>query len=174
MSRINWMSVIGGIILIVGSIFAFANPLATFATLAVMLGIITIVRGIMLIRDYDRMRESSHFKANYTLILAIFLIILGVIFLLRPSFFMNIFAFAVAIWFILDAVQGLSNAGIYRLLNNGIYVFNIVLNVLLLIAGIVLLFNPMITWISVPFLIGFSLMVSGLIYVVYGFVGQSK
>lgn len=174
MGKIDWISAIGGIILIIGGIFAFANPLATFTTIAAMLGIIAIIRGIMFILDYLKTKESNRFKANYMLIIAIFLIILGIIFLLRPSFFMSIFAYAVAIWFILDAVQGLVNSGIYRLLSSRIYAFNIVLNLLLLIAGIILLFNPMITWISVPFLIGFSLLVVGLIYVVYGFVGKSR
>lgn len=174
MKNINWMYVIGGIILIVGGIFSFANPLATFITLAVMMGVVTIARGIMLILDYDKLRKLNRSRANFSLVLAVFLIILGNIFLVSPGLSVILLTVAVAIWFILDAIHGLANVGIYKGLSNWLYTLGIVLNILLLVSGVILLFNPVITLFSISFLVGCALMIIGLIYTVYGFVGQSK
>ena len=174
MKNINWVYVVGGILLIVGSIFSFTHPLATFATLAVMLGVVTIARGIMLILDYNKLKKLSPSRANFSLVLAVFLIILGIIFFANPSFSVIVLTFAVAFWFILDAIHGIANAGMYKEIGNWPYTLGIVLSILLLISGIILLFNPVITLLSIPFLIGCALMVIGLIHIVYGFVGQSK
>jgi len=174
MKNINWAYVIGGIILIIGSIFAFTNPLATFVTLAIMLGIAAIARGIMLILDYNKLKNISHAKANFSLILAVFLIILGIIFFVHPSLSVIVLTFAIALWFIFDAIYGLANSGDYKAVANWLYVLVIVFNILLLISGIILLFNPLITLLSIPLLVGFSLMLVGLTYTIYGFVGQAK
>lgn len=174
MKNINWVYVIGGIILIIGSIFSFTHPLATFATLAVMLGIVTIARGIILILDYNQLKKLNSSRANFSLVIAVFLIILGIIFFANPGFSVVVLTLAVAFWFILDAVHGIANAGMYKEMGNWPYALDIVLNILLLISGIILLFNPVITLFSIPFLIGCALMVGGLICAVYGFIGQSE
>ncbi len=174
MKNINWIYVIGGILLIIGSIFSFAHPLATFVTLAVMLGIVTIARGIVLILDYSKLKKLSSSRANFSLVIAVFLIILGIIFFANPGLSVVALTLAVALWFILDAIHGIANAGRYKEIGNWPYTLGIVLNILLLISGIILLFNPVITLFSIPFLIGCALLVGGLIHIVYGFVGQSK
>ena len=174
MKNINWAYVVGGILLILGSILAFTHPLDTFITLAVMFGVITIARGIMLILDYNKLRKLSYSRANFALVLAVFLIILGIIFLVSPTLSAVVLTVAVAIWFILDAIHGLANAEIYKGISNWLYPLGIVLNILLLIFGIILLFNPIITLLSIAFLVGCALMIVGLIYLVYGFTGQSE
>ncbi len=71
MKNINWIYVIGGILLIIGSIFSFTHLLATFVTLAVMLGIVTIARGIVLILDYSKLKKLSSSRANFSLVIAV-------------------------------------------------------------------------------------------------------
>ncbi len=60
----HWISLLVGIVLIVGSVFAFMNPVATFLTLAIMLGIVAVVRGLMLIVAFFRISERTTFKSG--------------------------------------------------------------------------------------------------------------
>ena len=93
----NWISLLVGIVLIVGSIFAFMNPVATFLTLAIMLGIVAVVRGLMLIIAFFGVNDRTTVKVWFFLIVGILLTILGVIFLFRPAFAAVVFAIMVAV-----------------------------------------------------------------------------
>ena len=84
--KFNWISLLVGITLITGGFFALSEPAATFLTLAVMLGIAAIVRGLMLVATYYRIRDLTSFKAKVNLVIGLPLIVAGVVFLSKPSF----------------------------------------------------------------------------------------
>lgn len=167
----NWISLLVGIVLIVGSIFAFMNPVATFLTLAIMLGIVAVVRGLMLIIAFFRVNDRTTIKVWFFLIVGILLTILGIIFLFRPAFAAVVFAIMVAVWFIVDAVNNLINIDRIKPAGKGIYFLSIVLNLLLLVGGIIIALHPWIVGISIPIIIGMALMASGIQHLVMAFFG---
>lgn len=167
----NWIALLVGIVLIVGSVFAFMNPVATFLTLAIMLGIVAVVRGLMLIVAFFRISERTTFKVWFFLIVGILLTILGVIFLFRPAFAAIVFAFMIAAWFIFDAINNLINIDRMKPSGNGIYFLSIALNLLFLVGGIITALHPWIVGISIPIIIGISLMSSGIQNLVMAFFG---
>lgn len=167
--KCNWISLLVGIILIIGSVFALKDPAATFLTLAIMLGITAIVRGLMLVITYYQIRNLTSFKLKFGLVIGILLIIVGIIFLFKPVFAANIFAYMVAIWFIADAINNLMSVSLLKPFGTALFIFNIILNILLLISGIILLFNPLIVGLSIPLIIGVSLLVSGIEYIILAF-----
>ncbi len=167
--KFNWLSLLVGILLIISSVFALKDPAATFLTLTMLLGIAAIIRGLMLVITYYRTKDLNSFKLKINLVIGILLIIVGIIFLFKPVFAANIFAYMVAIWFIADAINNLMSVSLLKPFGTALFIFNIILNILLLISGIILLFNPLIVGLSIPLIIGVSLLVSGIEYIILAF-----
>ena len=172
--KFDWISLLVGFVLIIGGIFSLSNPLATFLTLAIMLGIVVLVRGIMLIVAYFKLENRTGAKVFFALILGILLAITGVIFLFRPLFATNVFAFIIAIWFIVDAINNLINADRLKPAGKGIYFLSIVFNVLVLFGGIILVLHPLIAGLSVAVIIGITLLVFGVNHIVLAFMGKES
>lgn len=172
--KFNRSSLLCGIILVIGSMFALSNPAATFLTLAVMLGVAAVARGIMLIAAYFRIKNLTSFRMKISLVWGILLAVIGVILLFKPASAVGLFAYVVAFWFIVDALSNLLNAGILRPFGTGLFIFNIVLNILLLISGIILLFNPLIVGLSISLIIGVSLMISGIEHILLAFFNTEQ
>ncbi|MBC7088497.1 MAG: DUF308 domain-containing protein [Tissierellales bacterium] len=172
MSRRNIIYIVGGLIMIVASIFAFVNPLATVTTLAMVIGAVSVVRGVMMIIAYWNLKEEFSFRSKFMLFFGIVLTLFGILLLFKTEFAINILTYAVAIWFIVEAIQNFFSIGIYKKLSPAVYTTSLVMNILLLLFGLLLLFNPFITWITVSVLIGLILLIAGLNYFVYGIVNR--
>lgn len=167
--KFNWISLLVGIILIAISIFVLRNPDITILTLTILFGIIAIVRGIMLIVAYYRFKELTSFKLVIGLIIGILLVAIGIVFLAWPDLAGRVFAYLVAIWFIFDSINHLINSNLVRPIGKSIYVLCIICSLLLLAGGIILLLNPEILGLSVTCLIGVSLIISGIDYIIFAF-----
>ncbi|HOK62414.1 MAG TPA: DUF308 domain-containing protein [Soehngenia sp.] len=174
MTKRNFLYIIGGLIMIVASVTAFVNPLATVATLAIIIGAVSVVRGIMMIIAYWNLREEFNFRSKFMLFFGILLTLFGILLLFKTEFAINILTYAVAIWFIVEAVQNFFSIGIYKKISPAIYSTSIVMNILLLLFGVLLLLNPLITWVTVSVLIGLILLIAGLNYLIYGIVYREK
>lgn len=169
MENLNWISLLVGIALIIGSIFALANPNGTFMVLTIMLGIVAIVRGLMLIFNYYRIKDLTSFKAKYNLVIGILLVIVGIVFLFKPNLASDVFGYILAVWFIVDGINNLIRSSLLKYMGNGLFAFSVIMNILLLIGGIILIFRPMLAGISVSIIIGISMMISGIEYVTFAF-----
>ncbi|PZC51663.1 MULTISPECIES: HdeD family acid-resistance protein [unclassified Mesotoga] len=172
--KLDWISLLVGFFLVIGGVFSFSHPLATFSTLAIMLGIVVLVRGIVLIVAFFKVENRTGAKVFFALVLGIFLVITGIIFLFRPLFAANVFAFIIAIWFIVDAINNLINADRIKPAGKGIYFLSIVFNVFVLIGGVILVLHPLIAGLSVAVLIGITLLVFGVNHIVLAFIGKDS
>lgn len=167
--KFNWVALLVGIILIVISIFVLRNPAATILTLTILFGIIAIIRGIMLIVAYYRFKELTSFKLVIGLIIGILLVAIGIVFLAWPDLAARVFAYLVAIGFIVEAINNLLNSDLVRPAGKGIYALCIISSILLLAGGIILILNPLIIGLSISLLIGLSLMLSGIDHIIFAF-----
>ena len=170
MKKIDWMAVLGGIVMIILSILILTNPDSTIAALAAIVGVVAVVRGIMFLVDYNKSKDLSHGRATLSLFLGILLIVLGVLFLIGPEFILSIFVYIAAIWFIAEGIQNLVAIRSHENTNNSFYLVRVILNILLLIGAVILLFRPDIAWLSVTVITGILLMIAGLGYLVNGFI----
>lgn len=167
--KFNWVALLVGIILIVISIFVLRNPAATILTLTILFGIIAIIRGIMLIVAYYRFKELTSFKLVIGLIIGILLVAIGIVFLAWQDLAARVFAYLVAIGFIVEAINNLLNSDLVRPAGKGIYALCIISSILLLAGGIILILNPLIIGLSISLLIGLSLMLSGIDHIIFAF-----
>jgi len=167
MRKIEWTSLVMGIVLIVGGIFALANPAATFNTLEIMLGVVAIIEGVAMIVSYLKIRKYTGIKAKIGSVFGLVLVILGLVFLFWPSAVAEIFNYFIAIWFITDAIRNLAVSWPMRNLSKKVYWISLVLNLLVLAGGVALLFNPMLAGQATGVIIGLSLVFSGVWCVIF-------
>ena len=170
MKKIDWMAVLGGIVMIVLGILVLSHPDSTITTLAAIVGVVVLVRGIMFLVEYNNARNLNQGGATLFLFLGILLIALGVLFLIGPEFVLNAFVYIAAIWFIAEGIQNLVAIRSHENTNNSFYLVRVILNILLLIGAVILLFRPDIAWLSVTVITGILLMIAGLGYLVNGFI----
>jgi len=156
-SGFDWANLLIGILMIIVSILVLSNPAATMTTLALFVGIAVLVSGVIFLFRY---KEST---AN--LIYAIIAIILGIILLARPAFAVTALGFIIGIWFFIEGVLGLTRAGFYKLVSSAMYIASIILNVLLLIAGLLVILNPFVAALSLPVLTGIALLIAGVMHI---------
>ena len=77
--------------------------------------------------------------------------------------------FCFAVWFIADSVLALFTADLARGVSEGYYWFTIIVNILGILLGIFLLFNPISSALTLSFLVGFYFMLFGITHIVYAF-----
>lgn len=159
--NIKISTIILGIILTITGIFVLKDPTNSFLAMSKILGVSSIVKGIMLIIMYFRIKEYFSISAGTTLVGGILLIIFGFIFINRPSVFAAIITYLVSIWFIMVSILGF-NFSIFYKYNKGLYILNILLNILLVIGAVLVLFNPASVAVSMSILVGLMLIVDGI------------
>ena len=74
-----------------------------------------------------------------------------------------------AIWFIMDSIGELIVSDVFKSLSSGYYWFKIIMNVLGLILGIMMLFNPIISALTISFLVGLYFLTAGIDFIVTSF-----
>jgi uncharacterized membrane protein HdeD (DUF308 family) len=127
-----------------------------------MLGIVALFEGVMLILNYYKIKKYTGVKAKLGSWFGVVLVVLGLLLALWPSGMATIFTYFIAIWLIVDAVKDLSMSWPLRAhFSRGLYVTTLVLNILMLVGGVVLLFNPSLMQATMGVIIGISLLLSG-------------
>ena len=162
--KFGWGNLILGILLIITALIAFRNPLSDILALTIIFGIMAILSGIWLIVNNDGGNKV------FRIIIGILDVLIGIVLLFNLRIGALAVPFVFAIWFIAGSVYRLCNLGkVKKLLGNGYFWFSLVLNVLCVIAGIMLLFNPLASVFTISFLVGFYFMMVGIESIMYAF-----
>lgn len=167
--RFDWFSLIVGILFIVGGIFSFMHPDTTLRTLAIIVGIVFIVRGVYSLWFRNFASAVLDRSSVWVLISAIIDIIAGLIVLFRPGVGIVFIAIMFAIWFIFDSAIDIATAGAFKQFSRGYSVWLIILSILGIILGIILLFSPMLSAMTIVWLLSAYLLTFGIIKVIQAF-----
>ncbi|HNP93794.1 MAG TPA: DUF308 domain-containing protein [Rectinema sp.] len=161
MKKTDWPMLVVGMILFVGGILALVNPGGTFTALEIMLGIVALFEGIVLVFKYYKIKKYTGFRAKAGAWFGVALAVLGVLLALWPAGMATIFTYFIALWFIVDSARDLVISWPIRRLSTSLYVTTLVLNILVIVGGLILLFNPHIMQKTMGVIIGISLLLSG-------------
>ena len=74
-----------------------------------------------------------------------------------------------SVWFIIDSIGELIVSDIFKSINTGYYWFKIILNILGLVLGIMMLFNPIVSALTLSLIVGFYFLSSGIDFIVTSF-----
>lgn len=173
------LAIIFGVFIIIGGIYCLMMPTATYMSLAWLLGIVMVVDGIANIVTWFQLRKSGH-SSGWALFEAIISIIFGIV--LLGSFAAQLavdlfFAYMIAAWLIVTGIMRIGLSLQMRKLNQGVqpqsigerWWFMLIMGILVIIAGIMCMFNPMIAMASVGMIIGISIIVVGVSVIALAF-----
>lgn len=171
-SASRWLELIAGILMIVAGIVSFTLPLTFAAGLVWVMSFAVLLGGIIMLVFYIRNRGSLGLSAGL-LLSAILDIILGLLLVFSGTIAAGAaFAYVIAIWFLL--------AGILRILW-GIQVkgtgyprwwVSLVVGILTVILAIIVLFNPLLTILTLSILVGIYVLVIGIFAVIDFFTNK--
>lgn len=161
----DWFSLIVGVLFIIAGIASFTRPDKTLHFLAIVAGIAFIFRGIYELWFRQRIGRILGESSGWL----IFSAILDIIFLFQPGFGVLFIAIIFAIWFILDSITELLSAKFFKEFHRGYYWFIVILAILSLVLGVILLFSPLLSAITVVWLVSTFLIVFGIMKLIQAF-----
>lgn len=160
---LGWGELILGILLILLGIYTFANPSAAMTGVTVVYGTLALITGIVDIIFYVKLEQRTGFGPAFSLVGGILSIIVGILILCNIAAGAWTLVILFPIWFIAHCVARLTHLPYIRLtVGNGYYYFTLAVNILGLILGFLMIFNPYLSFLSISYLIGFYLLFLGI------------
>lgn len=169
------VTIVFGILLVIGGMYCIFTPVATYATVSWLIGLAMIVEGVASIASWSDLRKLG-LASGWTLAGAIVSIVLGV-FLLGSyvlQFAVDVFiAYVIAFWLVFAGIARIAAAISIRSQDqtgSSGWIVQLVLGVLIILLGIMCIFNPLSVMISVGMMLGVSIVFVGVDLVVNGFL----
>ncbi|MGO2083718.1 HdeD family acid-resistance protein [Vagococcus sp.] len=167
--RVDWSSLLLGILFIIVSLLSFRDPVGDLVAIAFVFGVFAIVKGIFELFLRNKVKKFTGIQLRYPIVIGIIDIIIGVFILFNIQASVMALPFVFAIWFLVDSLYGLMSAGTAKVVSNGYYWFIIFINIIGIIVGIMLFMNPITAALTLSFLVGFYFMMFGILEIVYAF-----
>ena len=169
-SGFGWLELILGILLVILGIFSMINPNTALTGIVIVYGIAAIVIGISDIMMYVRVERYTGFGPMVSLIGGILSVMSGVMLLVYPNAGKWVLSLLFPIWFIAHCISRLAHLSSMRIyMENFAYYLTLILNILGLISGFMMIFHPLISLLSVSYIIGFYLILLGIDCIVIAF-----
>lgn len=165
----NWMSLLVGILFVLVSLVTFQNPGTSLVAIVIYFTVTAIVNGIYSLFVRSKIKEFTGYRSTGFLVLAIAEILVGIILLFRLDEGIIALAYVFALWFIMDSVRNLFLLGPTRAVSVPLYWFSMIVNIIGIFVGFSLFFDPIVSLMTISFLVGFYLLMNGIIYIVGAF-----
>ncbi len=154
---------LSGFILIVAGVFCIVQPTASLLSIAYFVGFFILLTGLMSVFYYFQTPKAKH--DIWGILIAILDIITGSLVVFFGAYGAAIMATVISIVFALSLIMrgsfGLVNYSALKEIigSSNLYVAATILEI---IAGVILLFNPIIAAITVSYILGFGFLMAGL------------
>ena len=166
---VGWGELIFGIIFIFLGLYTFKNPSAAIVGVAAVYGVVALITGIVDIAFYISLEKRTGFAPGISLVTGVLSVITGLLFLFNLSVGSWVVAILFPIWFISHCISGLSRLPFVRMAaGNSYYYLTLIVNIIGLVLGFSMLFDPAVSYFSVSLLVGFYLVMMGVDSFVFG------
>lgn len=146
----GWSEFIIGVILLVIGILTFAQPEGALTGVIIAYGAVVILMGVDDILVYIRLARFTGFGSMLSLFSGIMSVMCGVMIIANPRVGKWALAVLLPVWFIAHCITGLTHTGFIRLIGNPFYYyFSLILNIIGLILGIMMLMNPILSFLTI-------------------------
>lgn len=168
--RFDWASLIIGILFLIAGFVSFMRPDKTLHLLSVIMGVGFLLYGIYELLIRRRWVRTLGGSSGWVIFSGLVDLFLGILFIFYPGFGALYIAIIFAIWFMFDSImdfmmtrtfKGVASAGYYWTL--------VILSIVGFILGIVLLFSPMISAMTIVWIISTFLIVFGVVKIIQAF-----
>ena len=169
-SGYGWLELIIGIVLLVMGMFTLFNPGFALTGLVVVFGILAIVMGVADILLYVRMERYIGFGPILSLVSGILSVMSGIMLLVYPNAGRWILSLLFPIWFISQCISRLCNLQVIRITAGTVVSYlTMIINIIGVILGFMMLFDPIVAMVSVSYLVSFYLIILGIDELVIAF-----
>ncbi|MGK9299650.1 DUF308 domain-containing protein [Melissococcus plutonius] len=165
----NWGSLILGILFIGTSLMAFSDPTGNLLTIVLVFAIFAILKGVIEIFVRNRFNKLSSYRSYAPIIRGVIDIFIGIFFLFNLGIGVALLPYVFAIWFLVESILGLFMLEFARTMGNAFYWFYLITDILGIFLGILLLYHPITSVLTLSFLVGFYFMLFGITEIVSAF-----
>lgn len=162
--KLKWSSLIMGTLLLIVAVIIFSYPVKNFYTLTWLIGLFILINGVIQLLFRRTARALAGSGSGLIVVIGIIDIIFGLLVIFNVGASSTFFIFMFAAWFIVSSIIGLMTISKQSRLKG----LSIIVNVLGLLLGIILLFNPMMGMILVSTMIAITFAILGVTYVIDG------
>ena len=150
-------SIITSTLLIILGLFLFFQPEATISIIAYTIGGIIIISGVGTL--YKSIKKNQTTGFNLELTLSVIMIIAGLIVILNKEALASLFPLILGIWMIISSTTKLQYAFTLKTMNNQSWISTLIIALLMMLWGILLIFNPFKGALALTKLIGLFIIV---------------
>ena len=162
-SKFSWGYLIAGIVFIVMGFLALFNTAASIEAIAYLFGIMAIISGVLMLVA----RAGA-----WGIVGGVLAIIAGIFILFNIFWTITALPYIFAVWFIASSVYSLITISSTRRYGTGYMVFSIIINILGILLGVALLFNPFAAYFTISWILGIYFMLAGIECIIYAFAGR--
>ena len=137
--KMSIASLIFSILFIIAGLFLLLRPETAINIICYILGVILLISGVVYIIQFFSDKSSDSYL-SISFIFGAFLFIFGIIILIRPDIIASIIPLLVGVWMLINGVTKLSYALTINKVNRT--TLSIVGSIIIIIIGILLIFNP--------------------------------
>ncbi|MCI2947097.1 DUF308 domain-containing protein [Staphylococcus caledonicus] len=153
-----------GTLLLIVAVIIFSYPVKNFYTLTWLIGLFILINGIIQLMFRRATKALAGGGTGLIIVIGIIDIIFGLLVMFNVGASSEFFVFMFAAWFIVSSLIGLFTISKQSTLRG----LSIIVNILGLILGVILLFNPMMGMVLVSTMIAITFAILGITYIIDG------
>jgi len=151
------MSMIYSIVFILIGLLLFLDPAGFVELISYMIGMLLLIIGTNNVLNYSRNRDLAVNKT--LLVVGVILFIIGIFLIVKPTFIGKIVPSIIGVCLIIKAIEKLMYLSYISDKNSEQYMISLISGIIIMIAGIFLLFNPLSGTLIVTQIIGVIIVV---------------
>lgn len=155
LKKSSWTDLIISLVFILFGIILMVRPESIISIIAIILGIIFIMIGVLRLIDYF----STDKQDNYLLAISIVSIVTGIVIMSCADIISSLFRILIGIWIIYSGIMNLQTSIIWKDYRSKLWITTCILSIVMIIAGIYILANQ-----------GAILQTIGIIIILYGII----
>lgn len=168
--KFDWLSLVMGVIFIIAALTSFrVSPINNIGLIVSIFTVTVLFKGIYMIIARNKIRKYIELPLTPLLVIGIIDILIGIYFIFNLSSGVVIAPYVFASWFLLDSIFGLFDLGWIKKISTGYFWFSLISHVIGIFVGIMLLVSPIVSVMTLSFLVGFYLLTMGVLYIVRAF-----
>ena len=149
-------SIIFSSLLILIGMFLLIKPETTLHAISYFMGVALIIWGLVPIIQFFSNKETKQYL-EFSFIIGVFALIFGIIIMIEPNIIGSIIPLLIGIWMVINGVTKLYYSLTLNKLSSA--TVSIILSIIILICGLVLIFNPFKGAIILTKIIGISVII---------------
>lgn len=158
--KMSITSIVFSLIFILTGIFLLLRPETAINIICYVLGVLLLLSGVVSIVQFFSDKTSDNYL-SFSFIFGAFVFIFGLIILIKPAIVASIIPLLLGVWMLINGVTKLSYSLTINKFNNS--TVSIIGSILIIVLGILLIFNPFAGAKSLVQIIGISFIVYSVI-----------